>query len=358
MSEQKEWAREHYKGVEASLKTPFSADFEELDEEGTRLNVRQNIRHGFFSTMCSSTYTTLAEQKRILEIACQEGAGRILVGAMLATLRKHEDRLELLAHAGKIGCSHAFVDYPRALKPQSEDEVVRYLREYTDATRLPIILYGFDCPSLRRFHPSGMPPAVYDQLADVPNVVGMKLTQPISIASAFELCERLAGRVLFGPANLEQVPILARHYRVQWLGQWVVESVQSPEKPYLVEFMHEVNASRIDAAMKLFWQMAPAYRYVHRLQEDYLVRGGHPWAHINYYQWCVGSNGGLPRSSPNADDEAAVLDAAGRREIRDWYARIGIEVTAGPEEEFVVGKTNYAKGVRRVDMPRTPFYRQ
>jgi hypothetical protein len=40
MSGKKQWARENYKGVEDSLKTPFSPDFEELDEDGIRLDVR------------------------------------------------------------------------------------------------------------------------------------------------------------------------------------------------------------------------------------------------------------------------------------------------------------------------------
>jgi 4-hydroxy-tetrahydrodipicolinate synthase len=77
----KQWARENYKGVEDPLKTPFSLDFEKLDEDSIRFDVRQSIKHGFFSAKCSSTYTTLEEKKRFLEIACDEGRGLILIGA-------------------------------------------------------------------------------------------------------------------------------------------------------------------------------------------------------------------------------------------------------------------------------------
>ena len=94
MSEQKQWAKENYKGVENSLKTAFSPDFEEFDEDGIRHDVQQSIKHGFFAAMCSSTYTMLDEKKRFLEIVCDESRGRILVWVN-AALSKIEDCLEL-----------------------------------------------------------------------------------------------------------------------------------------------------------------------------------------------------------------------------------------------------------------------
>ncbi len=305
--------------------------------------------------MCSSTYTTLEEKKRFFEIACDESLGRILIGANV-TQPTMEENLDLLVHAEKVGCSHAFVEYPRNLAPKSEEDVHRYLRQLTDATGLAIILNGYDCPALRPLHPSGMLMDVFDRLAGVPNVVGMKITQSINIVAAFELSERLGNRILFGPANLELVPILAKKYHIQWVSQWVVESLQSPEKPYLVEFMDLVNKDRLDQAVPVFWKMAPAYKYIHELQKSYLLRGSHPWAHINYYHWCVGGNGGLPRGSKQESDNAALLDAAGRKGILDCYKKIGIAPIHEPEEEFIVGKANYAKGIRANHLMRQPQY--
>jgi len=356
MSEAKDWAKEKYRGVEDSLKTPFSPDFEELDEDGIRHDVRESIRQGFFSAMCSSTDTTLAEKKRFLEIVVDESRGRILVGVN-AALKNPDECLELLLHGEKVGCTHAFIEYPRSLRAESPEDVYRYLRRLIDATRLPIILYGYNCPALRHLHPSGMLLDVFDRLADVPNVVGMKLTQPINVGAAFELCERLSDRILLGPANLELIPILAQHYNIQWTGQWVVESLQSPEKPYLVELMDCVNRRRLGEAMPLFWRMMPAYKYVHNLQEAFLLKGSHPWAHINYYHWCVGGNGGLPRGAKEPEGEGAVLDVQGRNEIRNCYKKIGIDPPSAPEEEFVVGKANYAKGIRAQQLTKTPAWR-
>ncbi|HEX2386671.1 MAG TPA: hypothetical protein VHL99_08910, partial [Candidatus Binatia bacterium] len=127
MSQAKDWAREKYRGVEDSLKTAFSPDFEELDEDGVRHDVRESIRQGFFSAMCSSTDTTLAEKKRFLEIVCDESRGRILVGVN-AALKNLDECLELLVHGEKVGCTHAFIEYPRSLRAESSDEVYRYLR--------------------------------------------------------------------------------------------------------------------------------------------------------------------------------------------------------------------------------------
>ena len=53
-----------------------------------------------------------------------------------------------------------------------------------------------------------------------------------------------------------------------------------------------------------------------------------------------------------------MLDASGRKEIRDCYQKIGIAPAEEPEEEFVVGKANYAKGIRAKNLTRTPMYRQ
>ena len=53
-----------------------------------------------------------------------------------------------------------------------------------------------------------------------------------------------------------------------------------------------------------------------------------------------------------------MLDAQGRKEIRDCYNKIGIEPVAAPEEEFIVGKANYAKGIRSKHLTKIPAWRE
>jgi 4-hydroxy-tetrahydrodipicolinate synthase len=355
LSEAKQWAREHYRGVENSLKASFSPDFRELDEDGIKADVQQSRKHGFFSSMCSPTNVTIGERKRFIEIICREARPHMLVGANVnqPTL---EDALALLAHAESAGCTHAFIGSPRTMDAPTEESLYRYFKTVSEATSLPLILYGYDSPALRHIHPSGIVIDVLDKVAELPNVVGMKLTQPINVGLAFELMERLGDRLLFGPANIQLIPILAKSYGVQWTGQWIVESLQSPEKPYLVEFMDRVGKGDLSAAMKPFWAMTPAYKHVHNLQEEHLLVGNHPWSHINYYRWCTGGNGGLPRPSRKPVDPAAILDSRGRGEIKAIYKQMGIQPASDIEEEFVVGRANYRKGVRAADLPATPFY--
>jgi len=60
---------------------------------------------------------------------------------------------------------------------------------------------------------------------------------------------------------------------------------------------------------------------------------------MKYHWWC------LP-----------VLDAATRDLIRNNYRKTGITPVDRPEEEFIVGRTNYARGVCVANLASTPLY--
>jgi len=112
-----------------------------------------------------------------------------------------------------------------------------------------------------------------------------------------------------------------------------------------------------DAAMRLYWRMAPAYKHVHELQKSFLLAGTHPWGHIAFYHWCAGGNGGLPRPSKNRDaDAAAALGPEGRDAILRCYAQAGVVTHHDNLDAFVVGRCNYAKGLRPSDLAETPFF--
>ena len=58
-SEAKQWAKEHYRGLENTLMPSFTPDLAQLDEEGIRHDVRFSIEQGFFSTLCCLEATLL-----------------------------------------------------------------------------------------------------------------------------------------------------------------------------------------------------------------------------------------------------------------------------------------------------------
>lgn len=251
-----------------------------------------------------------------------------------------------------MGCTHALVTFPDSLEPETEDQVYAHYRTVVDASPVPVLLYGSPVASLRRFHPSGIPIGVFDRLADHPSVVGMKLTHGMPVGLAFELCERLSDRLLMGPVNLDLFPILGRHYpNIQWSSQWISDAVQSPEKPYGVELLEHVRQRQMDKALTVYWKMLPLIQLVYDVQASLLP--AHPWQHMKYYQWVMGGNGGL--LPLDRRESVPALDAAARKRIRDTCRQVGIVVDR-PDEEFMVGRVAYAKGVRASDLASNPSY--
>jgi 4-hydroxy-tetrahydrodipicolinate synthase len=348
--EHKEWAREQYAGIENLLLPSFSPDFAGLDEAGIRHDVRQSIRQGFFATMCARFNGTFEEYKRVVEIACDEAGGRIQVGVNAGRPTVAES-VELLAHGKRVGCSHAFVAV-RA-KVASEDELYTAYRTIIERSQLPVVLYAFRSPGALHLHPSGMPIHVYSRLADLPNVVAVKLTQTLDAVAVLQLCELLADRLLVGPADLSIIPLVARQFRIQWSGQWTVDAVQSPDRPYAVEFIRAVSKGHWETAYKAYWALQPAYRAFSELQGPLLHKGSHPWVHMKFHQWVVGGNGGLLREP---QEFKAVLDRSGRAAIRDICRSVGITPYDGSDEEFLVGRSNFSQGIRRSDLSAMPWY--
>jgi 4-hydroxy-tetrahydrodipicolinate synthase len=356
--ERKEWARERFHGLENLLMPSFTPDFKDLDEEGIRIDVRQSIAHRFFSVTGTGLGLSEPERRRFMEIIADEARGKVLVGSGVggATM---EENLESIRFAEELGCSHLLVS-PRSI-PGDAEALYRWFAEISDATELGLVLYINQAAGYGQFHPSRVPFDVFDRVADLPNVVAAKLTMPINPVTAYQCCEVLADRLLMGVVNLDLAPTLARDFRVQWSGAWIVESTQSPERPYGTEFINLLGAGRMDEALRVYWQMEPLYRQIFDLQAPLLRKGAHPWAHMKYMQWCVGGNGGLIRDgvdAPGFAEQARIvpdLTAEDRRTIQETYRAVGITPREG-DEEFAVGRAAYACGTRMADLSKTPFY--
>nr|MCU0493852.1 hypothetical protein [Chloroflexaceae bacterium] len=108
-SELKPWAWEKLRGVQNCLFPSFTPDLSELDEEGIRWDVQQSIKHGFFSSVCTTeSGLTFDEARRFVQIVVEEAAGKLLVStvAMFDTLQKN---IAFLQHAEKVGCDMALI---------------------------------------------------------------------------------------------------------------------------------------------------------------------------------------------------------------------------------------------------------
>jgi 4-hydroxy-tetrahydrodipicolinate synthase len=355
-SEQKQWAREHLQGLGSLLAASYTPDFKGLDEEGVRHDVRHRVKQGFCSTML---WSTGPYRDRILQIFKEESKGKLLRSQIVGG--SADAAIKALDTAAKEGMTHAMVTFPGNLQPKTEDEVYAHFRKVLDSTKLPILLYGTAVASLRKFHPSGIPINVFDRLADHPNIVGMKMTHAMPVGLAFELSERLSNRMLMGPVNMDLAPMLAKNYpNIQWSSQWISDSLQSPERPYGNELFSLTRQRRITDAMKVYWQMQPLIDLVYEVQGRLLKFGkGHPAQHMKYYQWLMGGNGGLLPAGREGGEEggdgAHVLTREWRKRMRETVEKVGIKVDR-PDEEFMVGRAAYARGVRAKDLSSTPNY--
>lgn len=337
--ERKTWAREALRGIENALMPSFSEDLTRLDEEGIRWDVRQAIAHGFFSTMCAvETGLTLAEQKRFVEIVCDEAKGRILVSFTLLQ-DSIEDSLELLAHAERAGASHALLGYPPSFRPKTPQDIVEVTRRISESTNLGLVMYASDKFDFMRFHPSQVPFEAYDEIANLPNVVSLKVGfgDP---AMTFECFERYGDRVLVNvgtPWLMGLFPLLRKRYGAQWFGGGAWEMWNAPEKPYLVEFYNHVIKGETDKARTIYWTLAKANAIA--MGGLSIGRGGdigmYHWPMGKYISWSVGGNGGMMR-------QPAMRLMPGMMRSRNAALRaIGIQPRE-PDEEFWVGRVRYS----------------
>ena len=335
----KEWGRTALRGLENATIPSFTPDLKELDEEGIRWDVRQAVAHGFFSTMCvCEAGLTLEENKRFLEIVCDEAAGRILVSLTLL-LDSFEDIRALLAHAEMCGASHALMAYPQTFRPDSPKAIVEATRMVSESTNLGLVMYATDKFDFVRFHPSHVPFDAYDEIANLPNIVSIKVGfgDP---AMTFECFERFGDRVLVNvgtPWLLGLFPLLQRRYGAQWFGGGSWELWQSPQKPYLVEYYQHVMKGEIGKARAIYWHLAAANALAAR---ENISRGGdigmYHWPLGKYVSWSVGGNGGLTR-------QPAMRLTAMQRQGRKMSLRaIGIEPRE-PDEEFFIGRARHER---------------
>ncbi len=333
-TELKRWARESMKGVENTLFPSFGVGLRDLDEEGIRHDVRQSIAHGFFSTMCATeTGLTLDEAKRFLSIAADEARGKILVTTSLI-LNSFEENMSLLEHAGRAGVDGILLGYPATFHPKEKADIYRETKRFCDATDLHVTLYPSPHFPFDHFHPSGFPIDVMSRLADLDNVVAVKIGELGLFADAQRV---LGDRVLVGCPVERYVPLLVQGFGMQWMGAGCYEVLQTPEQPNLVEYFRLLREGEHDAGMELYWKLAPMRNIFEQQFNQTVMSGTYNWHAQKYYQWCVGGNGGLTRQP------AMKLHSWEINQIRMGFFAIGIEPREN-EEEFWVGRACYERG--------------
>lgn len=350
----KEWAKRALRGGESFVMPSMQPDLKTLDEEGVRRDVRHAIAQGFCSIMPLPLGIDAKTEKRFYEVVADEAKGRILtVGVIRAgTWEEWEGRVrQMESH----GFSHALMYFNPKLA--SQEAMYQQMRSVVEKTSLGIVLYASQSPAVERFDPTGLPMDAFDRLADLDNVIGIKFTQELRPATALTIADRLGDRLQLAVVDLEVMMLLALKYPMQWTGQWAIDSVQSPDQPWVGEFLEYLRTGDLKSARELYWRYEPIASGFYDLQRPSLVIGGHPWIHIKYMKWLTGGNGGLLPDLKMTPEMVPHLDAEGRRLCRDLFAKVGIKTTDLPDEAFIVGNAAYERGVRVKDFGSLPQYR-
>jgi 4-hydroxy-tetrahydrodipicolinate synthase len=336
--EAKAWAKKNIVGLDVPIFPSFTPDLKELDEEGIRFDVNQIHAGGFTSIMAASEACgmTFEERKKFIEIVCDEAKGKMHPSAVVLHDTVEED-IEMLHHIEKVGGTHVTLGHPVQYYPRSEEDVYQEYKYVCDSTKLAIVFYPGRLHTYK-LHPSYFPPDAMRRIAEIPNVVAMKVTGGSSIAltvQAFQLC---GDQILVSDPMPDRWFFTVPKYGQQWAGSGPFYCMQTPENPRIVRMWNLLVKGEIDKAMDIFWESSRPGAGG-SLADSYFHTGIVSCHSDKYAHWCCGGNGGTVRQPTGR-----VYDYQ-KEGIRAGLRAIGI-TPREPEEEFYVGRVNYAKGAR------------
>jgi 4-hydroxy-tetrahydrodipicolinate synthase len=340
-SEAKKWTKKHLKGLETVIFPSFTPDLEKLDEEGIRYDVNHLIANGFTSILVSpeSCGMTFEERKKLVEIVVDEARGRVHTSVAVMQDTVEED-IEMLQHIEKIGGTFATLGHPVQYYPRSVEDIFQMYKYMCDSTGLAIVFYPGRLHTFK-FHPSYFPPELLPRIADIPNVVAMKIGGGSSLAitvMSFRLC---GDKILVNDPLPDRWFITVPVYGQQWAGAGPFYGMQTPEKPRMVNMFNLLLKGEIDKAMDIYWEIGAlgGGGGGGGLADSYFHTGIVTALNDKYAHWCNGGNGGTVRQPTGR------LHDYQKERIRAGLRAIGL-TPREPEEEFYVGRVNYAKGAR------------
>ncbi len=157
-------------GVNPALVTPFARD-QAVDEAAFRALIRHVLPHVDGLVPCGTTgefnYLTPAENKRLVQIAVEEAQGRpVIAGTGAAGTRL---ALELARNAQEVGATACLIVCPYFLHPSDKGIYQHYYTIAKALPQMPIILYN-----IPQVVDAYLPRRVVEDLADIPNIVGIK----------------------------------------------------------------------------------------------------------------------------------------------------------------------------------------
>ena len=160
----------HPGGVNPALVTPFAKD-QAIDEAAFRNLIRHVIDDVDGLVPCGTTgefnYLTPAENRRLVEIAVEEAQGKPVIAGTGAPGTKLA--ITLARNAQEAGAAACLVVCPYFLHPSDKGLYQHYYEIAKALPEMPIILYN-----IPQVVDAYLPRRVVEDLADIPNIVGLK----------------------------------------------------------------------------------------------------------------------------------------------------------------------------------------
>jgi 4-hydroxy-tetrahydrodipicolinate synthase len=193
------------KGVFPALVTPFVKKTEDVDEEAYRRLIRHTLPNVDGLVTSGTTgefpYLTREEQRRLVVIGVEEANGKPVIAGCGAS--STQEALTLTRDAQEAGASAALIVTPYFLHP-SDKGIYQHFYEIAASVDLPILLYNI--PQVMDAY---LPRTVVEDLADLPNIVGLKDSSG-NLTYTMELLEYAGDRIDFFVGHDEVVlPALA-----------------------------------------------------------------------------------------------------------------------------------------------------
>ncbi len=292
-AEAKEWAKSFYRGLEATILPSFTPDELALDEAAVRHDVRELIKHGFFSAITvNDTGTSKEEDKCFAQWCVDEARGKIGIGFSLRypTLKEN---IEMAKFAEAAGCDVVMISYHPNFHAETEDQVFDYTLAICQATDLAVELfpshkYGF--PFIGSF-----PPSLLNRMAEIENVVAMKIG--VIEYAWMDECFRLFGdKIMIGHPFDEAWPIFIQNYGMQWSGSAPWQVFQTPDDPRQLRLFELIQQGRMAEAMELYWKMDGLRKYFMSAMQSQIGRTGlYNYQMWKYMEGLVGMSGGEMR---------------------------------------------------------------
>lgn len=340
-SEAKAWAKQYFKGLEVPIFPSYTPDMMEIDEEAIRYETNKIIENGFASVLVAGEAggMTFEERKRFVEIVDDEVKGRIHV-SVSAVLDSVEQNVEIMKVHEKCGGDFAMLGHPMMYDPQDKDEMLRMYKYMAGSTNLALVFYPARM-KVKRFHPSGWVMDQMKEYADIPNVVAMKMPGGSSIPYVAQMFDLVGDQILVADPETDKWFEFVPKNGQQWAGAGPYYAMQTPETKYVVKMFNLLLEGKLEEALEINWFLSPftAQAAAILAQVSYPETGIVQSMADKYCFWMNGGNGG-PIRQP-----ASRLFDYQKETFRNALRAIGL-TPREPEEEFLVGRVNYDKGVR------------